>query len=108
MENNSIHQEILLVTSNTFSQRQFCEIDTPANSRPLSFNQKIEEACWNGMLSEMLPEVLEKTKEGKALFLWHVRQGKSFLQLELSEFPVKVDKAHSIDTTFFLAEVNYN
>ena len=108
MEKTTIQQEILLVTTNTFSQRQFCDKDAPNGNQSLSNTQMLEEACWNGMLKEMLPDVLAKTFSGKDLFLWHVRKGQSFLQIELSEFPLKVDKHYSIDTTFFLSKTLCN
>jgi hypothetical protein len=95
-------QEILLPTNTTFCKRYWCRKDISESNSKSSQNEQIEEACWNGMLPEIFPEIIEGPRLGSKLFLWHIRSGRSFLQIELSEFPVFVEKHCSIDTTFFL------
>jgi hypothetical protein len=68
----------------------------------------LEEACWNGMLSELLPEVIQRTVAGNPLYLWHIRCEEAYLQISLSEFPVRVDKYSSINTDFFLPVIMSN
>lgn len=102
MKTNTTQQEILLITGTTFSSRQCCERDDSGNSRQLSEKEKLEEACWNGLIKEMLPEICEQPGKAKALTLWEVREGASFLELDLSEFPAKKDKYSSIDPYSFL------
>jgi hypothetical protein len=108
MINETIQQEILLVTTSTFSKRQFCENNTVESARFLSPAEQLEEACWNGLLDELLPEILQKATCGKHLYLWHIRNGASFLQIELSELPLSMDKRFSIDTNFFLPTILFN
>jgi hypothetical protein len=108
MKKLSVQQEILLVTNNTFSHKQWCENNTAESNNQLSPGELLEEACWNGILNELLPEIMEKPGNNKKLFLWHIRRGETFLQLELSEFPLHVVKEFSIDCNFFLSTRSCN
>ncbi len=94
-------QEILLITGTKFSAREWAEKNTEDKNK-LSATEKLEDACWNGLLNDMLPELVQKTSEGKSLFLWHIRHCNSFLEIELSESPTIIERAFSIDPYFFL------
>src|SRR3954452_299149 len=97
MKPHNINQEILLMTTSTFSKRQWCEKDAHESAHHLSPGDQLEEACWNGLLNELLPEVIVKSVLGKNLYLWEIRHGKFFLQIELSECPVSIENHFSID-----------
>jgi hypothetical protein len=99
METNTTLQEILLMTNTTFSSRQWYDKDDLAKSRQMSEKERLEEACWNGLLSEMLPEISEPSE---TLHIWQVKEGASFLDVELSEFPAEKDNHFSIDPYCFL------
>ncbi len=101
MKTKSIQQEILLMTGTKFSARQWAEKNVEDNKH-LSATDKLEDACWNGLLDEMLPELIQKTREGKSLFLWHIRHCKSFLEIELSESAPAIERHFSIDPYFFV------
>jgi len=101
MKTGSTQQEILLLTGTRFSTREWAEKNVEDKNR-LSAGEQLEDACWNGMLDEMLPELVQKTGEGKKLFLWHVRHCRSFLELELSEEPTVIEREFSIDPYFFV------
>src|SRR5687768_8059410 len=101
MKKGSVQQEILLVATSTFSNREWCKKDM-RESRNLSSMEQLEEACWNGLLEDSLPEIIEKSHTGKRLCLWHIRHGQSFLQIELCESPLTIEKKYSIDSTCFL------
>src|SRR5215210_1979951 len=102
MENFASHQEILLVTTSTFLQREWCEKETYHTQRQLSFQEALENACWNGVLAELLPETLVKSSTGKRLILWNIRQGKGSLHLQLSEFPLDMEDHYSINSVHFI------
>ena len=106
MKTNAIQQEIMLLTDTTFSQREWCQMNTDKKG-PLSHKEQLEEACWNGMLNEMFPEIMERSTSGKCLYLWHIRHSKSLI-IDLSEFPVLIEKSLSIDPLFFLQKVLFN
>src|SRR3981081_2228576 len=102
MKKNSTQKEILLITGTSFSSKQLCEKNDDGNPKSLSEIEQLEEACWNGLIHEMLPEVFGEPAKTKSLYLWHITQGASFLELDLSEFPVSKDKYFSIDPYTFL------
>lgn len=107
METKSTQQEILLLTGTKFSEREWAE-KIIEDKNKLSAIEKLEDACWNGLLDEMLPEVVEKTSDGKKLFLWHVRQCRSFLEIELSDASPVIERENSIDPYLFVSLIPLN
>jgi hypothetical protein len=101
METAIIKQEILLMIA-PFSKKELCENSASNNSRHQSYTDQLEEACWNGMLDEWLDSIIEKTTSGKRLCLWHIQQGKSFLEIELCDDPQLTERYLSIDPYSFL------
>jgi len=108
MKTNSTHQEILLLTGTTFSKTQCVEKDTSAETKNLTQYEQLENACWNGLLDEMLPGIVDITPEGKKLYLWQVRHCALFLEMELCESPREIERASSIDPYSFLSVACYN
>jgi hypothetical protein len=100
MKRNYIQQEILLITGTTFSTRQYCEKD-PGKQTNLTEKEYLEEACWNGLLHEMIPEICEQPEGNKKLYLWQIKEGNSFIELELGEMPEEKDNHFSIDPYSF-------
>jgi hypothetical protein len=108
METNSTQQEILLLTGSAFAARQCCEKDDFGNPNPLSPVDQLQAACWNGLLSSQLPEIVEPAQPGKPLFLWQVYETTSFLELELGENPEEKDRYFSIDPYAFMSTEVFN
>jgi hypothetical protein len=102
MKTNTTQQEILLMTNTTFSQRQLCEKDISEDDKYFSGAEQLENACWNGLLDEMLPNILEKSSEGKRLHLRQIKHAKCFLEIELCEYPLTIEQEFSIDPYAFL------
>ena len=107
MKTGSTQQEILLITGSNFSARELAEKKVE-EKQSLTAEEKLEDACWNGLLNDMLPELVQKTETGKPLYLWHVRHCRSFLELELSETPTVIEREFSIDPYFFLPALGTN
>jgi hypothetical protein len=103
---NSTQQEILLITGTYFSSRHCYR--KGGDSGRLSQQKQLEEACWNGMLGEMLPELCLQPTPPHKLVVWKIREAHSFLELDLGEFPASKDQAFSIDPYCFLAMQSYN
>jgi hypothetical protein len=103
MKTDILQQEILLLTGTTFSQRQLCENDTKDDSKNLSASEKLEEACWTGLLDELLPEIIANKK----LHIWQIGDTEFSLQIELSEYP-SGEKQFSINPYYFLRTIEYN
>lgn len=110
MKTQTTQQEILLMTGSKFAAKEWAEkiVDPDSDNNKLSATEKLEEACWNGLLDEMLPEVVEKTEDGKKLFLWHIRHCRSFLGIDLSESSPLIERESSIDPYFFLSLIPLN
>jgi hypothetical protein len=102
MKATSTQQEILLMTGTSFSNRQSQEKADSDKSRNLSEKERLEEACWNGLLKEMLPEVFKEIDADKELYLWQIKEASSFIELELAEFPEEKDRYLSLDPYAFL------
>ena len=103
MKTDILQQEILLLTGTTFSQRQLHENDPKNDRNNLSESEKLEEACWTGLLDELLPEVITNKK----LSLWQIDDSEFSLQIELSEYPSE-EKQFSINPYYFLRTMEYN
>ena len=102
MKTNFAQQEILLMTGTSFSSRQWCEKNDQDNQNQLTEKEQLEEACWNGLLQEMLPEIYGKTFGDTKLYLWQIREAVSFIEIELGELPGEKEKYFSIDPYSFL------
>ena len=101
MKTDSTQQEILLLTGTTFSKREWCET-TSGDKNNLTSKEQLEEACWNGLLQEILPEIYMLPESQNKLFIWQIKEGKSFIELELGEIPGETDNQLSINPYSFL------
>lgn len=102
MNAHPTQKEILLVTTTTLFRKQLCTKEAAESNTNLSAIEQIEAACWNGLLDELLPELIVKPVYGGKLFIWHIGHGASCLQIQMGEFPVSVEKSFSLDPSFFL------
>lgn len=107
MNANSIQQEILLVTNSSFSKREWVDKDAVENNRNASQIEQLIAACWNGWLTETLPDVIDTATDGSHLYMWDITQARSFIDIELCEHPQTVDTHFSINPYIFLTTVCY-
>jgi hypothetical protein len=103
----TVQQEILLMTNSSLSKRNLCEIKNAESAGRFSDIERLEQACWNGMLDEFLPGLVEHI-EGKTLFLWEIQNGKNFLHIDLCDRPDYINKESSIDPYIFLRYIQPN
>lgn len=101
----TLQQEILLMTGTRFSSRQCWQKNNTENENVPSESEQLQDACWNGLLKEMLPEICH---ENKNLYLWQIRENKCGLDIELGELPRELEPFFSIDPYTFLAEQSDN
>lgn len=106
MKTYSNISEILFFTATTFSERELCEINEDGSPNRLTPSEKWEAACWNGLLSELLPEITSTESCDEKLFLWQVERGKSFLRISMGVYPPVLQEDFAIDPHVFLR--NYN
>ena len=108
MGHTSTQQEILLLTGTSFSSRQWCKKDESTDKSNLTEKERLEEACWYGVVKEMLPELFRQSINENKIFLWKILEGKSFLELDMGETPLEKDNFYSIDPYSFLNEKYYS
>ena len=102
MKTNFTQQQILLVTGTSFSSQEFCATSDGISYNHLTEKEKLEVACWNGLLPVMLPEIFKQNPENKILYLWEIREASSFIELELGEQYIEFEEQFSIDPYSFL------
>ncbi|MEO8414130.1 MAG: hypothetical protein ABI472_10750 [Ginsengibacter sp.] len=105
MTKNFAQQQILLVTGTSFSSQEFCATSDGISYNHLSQKEKLEVACWNGLLPVMLPEIFKENEENKILYLWEIKEASSFIELELGEQYIEFEEQFSIDPYVFLPSI---
>jgi hypothetical protein len=109
MKADSTQHEILLITGTSFaSSLQVMKDDPTGKKDHYTEKEQLEDACWNGLLQEMLPEAYAKPAGSGMLYLWQIREAAYFLELEIGEFPAEIDKHFSIDPYSFLKTKTYS
>jgi hypothetical protein len=110
MEKCHAKQEILLLTSSSFAQRDLCknEFFEEDDRQGLSPVERLEEACWNGLLKEFISSTSSNHENGDKLFLWKIRVSETFLYVELCQAPSPLDYYSSLDPCLFLRLMNCN
>ncbi len=108
MAKNYVQVEILLITGTRFLAGNLTDKDgNPANSG-FSETEQLQDACWNGLVQEKLPELVVKPANGGILYIWDIKEAESLLELELGEVPIPVDQRESISPRCFIGFLNYN
>ena len=102
MKTNTAQQEILLMTGTSFSARTWCENDDKEDQKNITPEDRLKDACWNGLLPEILPEICKREVGEKKLFLWQVTEASYFIDVELGEVPGETEKCFSINPYSFL------
>ncbi len=105
MKKDFIQREVLLLTQSSFVQNQWCKKEDK-NNNVFSPHENIEEACTNGLIQELLPEVF--LKNNNKIYLWQMHFGFSFVQLEFGDAPLSFEKQSSLDPHNFLTTLILN
>ncbi len=100
-------QEVLLFIKTRFSSRHLDKRDEKGNDRKLTESELLEEACWNGLIGETLPEICE-WGSNKSLTLWSINEAESFLDLLFGEFKERGEKAFSVNPYVFMQIQHFN
>lgn len=100
--------EILLFTTTSFSKRQLCEKDPEDKNGSRSSTEQLEAACWNGLLEDLLKEVIPAPTPDHKLFLWEVEREKSYLRLSMGETRPIFEDSAALDPHIFLTEQHTN
>ena len=99
MKTFTINQEILFLTNNRFSEKEFCENKDQDDNQKKPRKEQLMHACWNGLITELLPE-LQMYDQNKKLRIWEVMESKNFIGMHLGSLE-PVDEFFSLNPYIF-------
>ena len=102
MKANSTQMEVIILTGTSFSANQFSDRKEAPSKPARSEKEMLTEACWNGLLPEILPEICQQMPEGKKMYLWEIKEADTFIELELGELQEDTDLYFSINPYSFV------
>lgn len=100
--------EVLLITNSSFLSCELQAKEDLNRENTASKVEQLEEACWNGVVQSMLPEIFEQEVRENQLYLWEVKRTGSFLQLNLGEVPPSMEGCFSIAPNSILSTMHYS
>ena len=104
MKPQHVHQEVLIFTNTALSQA-LCRKNSSSNDTPVI--EELEEAFWDGLLNELVPEIMPSTLHPK-MVIWGVHAGEFYLLIDLADSPGTTESILSIDPHLFSSEINMN
>lgn len=108
MNQSNSHQEVLLLTGSSFANRELrSSQDGIKEENFFSAHEKLEKACWDGMLDEMLPELAADDSKNER-FIWQILSADNFLCINVGMSGKPVESETSIDPYCFITYVNPN
>jgi hypothetical protein len=102
MKTNSTNQEILLLSNSSYFKRDWVELTGNKNDKQLSQKEQLILLCWNGMLTEMIPEILQTETGKKPLTLWEINQSGNMLDLRYGDIDQEMNDEWSINPYVYL------
>jgi len=105
MKPQHVHQEVLIFTNTTLSQKALCRKNS--SNKNSSAIEELKEAFWDGLLNELVPEIMHLTLHPK-MVIWGVYAEKLYLLIDLANGPGMADSIHSIDPHLLSSEINMN
>jgi hypothetical protein len=105
MKPQYVHQEVLIFTNTTLSQTTIYRKNS--NNKNSSAIEELEEAFWDGLLNELVPEIMPLILHPK-MVIWGVHAGKFYLLIDLADNPGITESTLSIDPYLLLSEINMN
>jgi hypothetical protein len=100
MKPQHVHQEVLIFTNTTLSQEALCRKNS--SNKNYSAIEELEEAFWDGLLNELVPEIMPSTP-GIKMVIWGVHAGESYLLIDLADSPGSAAPIYSIDPALLSA-----
>lgn len=103
MKNKTSQQEILLSFNSSFLSMVYTAKCTTELPGPFMDVEKLEAACWNGLLKEVLPEICGMCASGRQMFIWGIRDYNSIMEIDIGDYPSAKDNFLCIDPYKFMA-----
>ena len=102
MKKTTQNQEILLISNSRFFQKDWSELKSNNTDKQHSQKDKLIHLCWNGMLNEMIPEILQPETGKKPLTLWEINESGNMLDLRYGEVDMEMNDEWSINPYVYL------
>lgn len=107
METYTNQKEILLVANSCFFSKNWLKKSETASERNFTQKEKIIDACWNGLVPEMLPEFFDMESD-KSLSLWEINDAGAFVDLVFCDCVQAKEKEFSVNPYLFMQVKEYN
>ena len=107
MATDYIQKEILVVTTSISGDGNYLNLVPKSDGSKDNARESFDEACWNGLLDEMLPLVIHRTNRNSPLFIWDLYIGQQTVCAEIAEGPLSYDAFHSVNPYVFLTYCHY-
>jgi hypothetical protein len=109
MKSQHVHQEVLIFTNTTLSQKALCRNNS--SNKNNSAIEELEEAFWDGLLNELVPEIVPSTQQPK-MVISRIHAGNFCLFIDLTDNPGIIESNNeavlSIDPHLLSSEMNMN
>ena len=105
MKQQHVHQEVLIFRNTTLSQKALCRKNS--SNKNYTAMEEMEEALWDGLLHELVPEIMSSTFHPK-MVIWGVYAEKLYLLIDLANGPGMADSIHSIDPQLLSSQARMN
>jgi hypothetical protein len=101
MKQKNIQQEILVPTQTSFARKTVIEGNN--GHEKTSLVEELEKGFWNGLLNEMLPELMPTQDRRSELFIWQITVGETSILIDMAETPDIIEDSYSINHCCFLS-----
>jgi hypothetical protein len=102
------HQEVLIFTTTSLSQRTLYK--KSSSRKDNSFIEELEEAFWDGLLNELVPEIMPSIQP--KMVIWRIHAGNCCLFVDLTDNPGVIKSNNeaklSIDPHLLSSVINMN
>ncbi len=96
------------MSNSRFFQRELNELNSNKNDKQLSQKEKLILLCWNGILGEMIPEIVQPLTGKKQLILWEINESGNMLDLRYGDVDMEMNDEWSINPYVYLTFANPN
>jgi hypothetical protein len=106
MKDTFTAQEILLMTNTKFSAREYSDKNENQPSKN-NYQNKLAEACWNGMIQATLPELFNDSNN-KRFVMWQLIECNHLLYVKLGEGDRMPDAHFTLNPYLLIEKSNWN
>lgn len=105
MKQQHVHQEVLIFKNQKLSQKALCRKNSSNENN--SAIEDLEEALWDGLLNELVPEIMPSIWDMK-IVIWGIYAGEFYLLVDLAGSAGNTAPIFSIDPVIISSLKNMN